>query len=181
MLRFKFSQDHLESFFSAVRASGGFNNNPNCTQFTAAYKKLLVHNEIRGSENANCIDEGISPSIFTVSSSDVRQSNANTLGDLEETIYNVLDISEMSPFVHDTITYVSGFVEKKLRKCVHNCSTCTENLNILECYEDLDLIKCKDFGGHGGGLIKPKKDVVTICQIAEMQISLFEAENRLTS
>lgn len=181
LLSFKFSQDHLEMLFSALRGRGGFNNNPNCTQFTAAYKKMLVRNEIRGSEKANCIDDGISPSIFTVSSSIVSPDSKNTECDFEGTIHNDLDILEMSPYVHDTVTYISGFVEKTLRKCVHKCSTCTESLNKLECYEDIGLIKCKDFGGPGGGLIKPKKDVVTICQIAEMQVSLYEAENRLKS
>lgn len=179
LLSFKFSQDQLEMLFSALRARGGFNNNPNCIQFTAAYKKMLVRNEIRGSENANCIDDCISPSIFSVSSRiPVTENNES---DLEEIIHNDLDISEMSPFVHDTVTYIAGFVEKTLRKCVQKCSTCTESLNKLECYDDLDLVKCKDFGGPGGGLIKPKKDVVTICQIAEMQVSLFKSENLLKS
>ena len=33
-LTYKMSQDHLELFFSAVRASGGWNNNPTSRQFT---------------------------------------------------------------------------------------------------------------------------------------------------
>ena len=42
ILTYKFSQDHLELFFGAIRSSGGFNNNPTAEQFTAAYKRLLL-------------------------------------------------------------------------------------------------------------------------------------------
>uniref|UniRef100_A0AAV2LW01 Transposable element P transposase-like RNase H C-terminal domain-containing protein n=1 Tax=Knipowitschia caucasica TaxID=637954 RepID=A0AAV2LW01_KNICA len=45
LLTYKLSQDHLELFFSSVRARGGFNNNPTTTQFTAAYKRLLVRQQ----------------------------------------------------------------------------------------------------------------------------------------
>lgn len=55
LLSYKLSQDHLETFFSSVRQRGGFNNNPTCKQFKAAYKKLLIHNEISGSQYGNCI------------------------------------------------------------------------------------------------------------------------------
>ena len=47
------SQDHLELFFSAVRASGGWNNNPTCRQFTTAYKQLLMRHNIEGGRG-NC-------------------------------------------------------------------------------------------------------------------------------
>lgn len=49
LLTYKLSQDHLETFFSAIRSRGGFNDNPTCLQFQAAYKRLLVHNQISSS------------------------------------------------------------------------------------------------------------------------------------
>ena len=52
-LTYKFSQDHLQLFFGAIRSSGGFNNNPTAQQFTAAYKKLLLRSSIEG-RNGNC-------------------------------------------------------------------------------------------------------------------------------
>uniref|UniRef100_A0A1A8QWL9 THAP domain containing 9 n=1 Tax=Nothobranchius rachovii TaxID=451742 RepID=A0A1A8QWL9_9TELE len=42
LLTYKLSQDHLELFFSAIRACGGHNNNPSVRQFRGAYKCLLV-------------------------------------------------------------------------------------------------------------------------------------------
>ena len=48
LLTYKMSQDHLELFFSAVRASGGWNNNPTTRQSIAAYKQLLMKHNIEG-------------------------------------------------------------------------------------------------------------------------------------
>ena len=53
LLTYKLSQDHLELFFGAVHAAGGFNNNPKTQQFTAAYKRLHLRSHIEG-ENGNC-------------------------------------------------------------------------------------------------------------------------------
>ena len=47
VLTYKFSQDHLELLFGAIRSSGGFNNNPTAQQFTAAYKRLILRNSIQ--------------------------------------------------------------------------------------------------------------------------------------
>ena len=49
-LTYKLSQDHLELFFSAVRAAGGFNN-PTAQQFMAAYKRLLLRSTIKGGQH----------------------------------------------------------------------------------------------------------------------------------
>ena len=48
ILTYKFSQDHLELFFGAIRSAGGFTNNPTTQQFTAAYKHLLLRSSIQG-------------------------------------------------------------------------------------------------------------------------------------
>jgi hypothetical protein len=48
VLTYKMSQDHLELFFGAVRAAGGWNNNPTAMQFRSAYKQLLMRHNITG-------------------------------------------------------------------------------------------------------------------------------------
>lgn len=45
LLTYKQSQDHIELFFNAVRARGGWCVNPTARQFSTAYKKLLVHHQ----------------------------------------------------------------------------------------------------------------------------------------
>lgn len=53
-LTYKISQDFIETTFSAFRSRLGYNNNPTCQQFKAAYKRILVHNEAVGSIFGNC-------------------------------------------------------------------------------------------------------------------------------
>jgi hypothetical protein len=38
---FKFSQDHLETFFSTIRGQGGYNNNPSPYMFQCLLRKVL--------------------------------------------------------------------------------------------------------------------------------------------
>jgi len=54
LITYKLSHDHLETFFSAVRRRGGYNDNPTCCQFQAANKRFLEHNTIVGSMHGNC-------------------------------------------------------------------------------------------------------------------------------
>ena len=46
LLMYKFSQDHIELFFGAMRSAGGCNDNPTVRQFVAYYKRLLLHSSI---------------------------------------------------------------------------------------------------------------------------------------
>jgi len=52
-LTYKISQDHLEILFSNIRSMGGFNNDPTASQFEAAYKRLIIHTELKVSIEAN--------------------------------------------------------------------------------------------------------------------------------
>lgn len=52
---YKLNQDHLVLFDGTDRSQGGYNNNPTCRQFTAAYKKISIHSEIREGGAGNCI------------------------------------------------------------------------------------------------------------------------------
>ena len=54
LLTYKLSQDHIKHFFGCVRSHGGCNNNPTARQFTAIYKRLLTHHEVKAI-NGNCI------------------------------------------------------------------------------------------------------------------------------
>ena len=54
MCTFRLSQDPLEKFFSSIRMSCGFNNNPTTIQFRAAFESLLC-NSLNRKNNGNCI------------------------------------------------------------------------------------------------------------------------------
>jgi len=67
LLTYKFIQDHLELFFSAVRARGEWYPNSTCTQFSSTYRRLLIHYEIARSKSS--VEMQGNTTIFTVSSS----------------------------------------------------------------------------------------------------------------
>ena len=52
---YKLSHDHLELFFCNIRAQGGANNNPTARQFISAYKKILIHVQLRDTNKGNCV------------------------------------------------------------------------------------------------------------------------------
>lgn len=52
LLTYKFSQDHLEMFFSALRSRGGWNNNLSVRMLIASYKRLLINIILSGKKRS---------------------------------------------------------------------------------------------------------------------------------
>jgi DNA transposase THAP9 len=111
ILTYKFSQDYIEMLFSAIRAKGGFNNNPTVSQFEAAYKSIIVHSEIKSSSSANCmaLDD---TTILRVSSSNIKVKDTQSelldllcvagTENLED--HNLLSIYQHSNFIDAIFT-----------------------------------------------------------------------------
>jgi len=58
LLTYKLSQDHLELFYNAVRARGGWCVNPTAKHFSDAYKILIMHHCIKSSGgNVEALDQ----------------------------------------------------------------------------------------------------------------------------
>jgi len=57
LLTDKFSQDHIELFFCAVRRRGGWNNNPTVRQFKTAFKRLLLYHQVKAVASGNCVQQ----------------------------------------------------------------------------------------------------------------------------
>lgn len=128
LLTYKISQDHIETTFSAIRSRLGYNNNPTCKQFQAAYKRILVHNEIVGSEFGNCsILENTK--MLTVNS----YVEEKQIDDTWKPEVHLLDhdyfesYMNISKFVEDTSQYIAGFVIKKILISI-TCPTCQASL-----------------------------------------------------
>jgi len=79
LLTYKISQDHLKMFFSAKRSRGGFCDNPTASQFETTYKRLLIHNEIVTSSQANCISKETTQIPSTTSASKKTNLKSNCL------------------------------------------------------------------------------------------------------
>ena len=177
LLTYKLSQVHLELFFGAIRAAGGFNNNPTTQQFTAAYKRLLLRSHIDG-ENGNFEKRDPIEILSAVTNSckingkDVTMTNAALIRkyDLQERVPmqsendycdlpNVVRISEYKEAV---ISYIAGFVAKAVAKKTP-CHKCCHVLGSPDTTASSQILLLKDCGN----LYKPSQSVTTVCKETE--------------
>lgn len=174
---YKLSQDHLEIFFSAIRAKGGFNNNPTATQFKSAYKRLLVHGELKHLSLGNCIPlDDIN--ILTCTKPEVAiniTTDRNRLieddRDLQQSLQSevvvshdhdyLADPTRLTEFARHVIVYIAGFVVKALEGQL-KCEQCLASLISTE-----KLKNTLQFRKDKGGLHYPSKGVIQLCEIAE--------------
>lgn len=168
---YKVSQDHVELFFSAIRARGGFNNNPNAVQFRAAFKRLLIRAEIRDGGVGNCVPlEQVN--ILTCSSRIDPVASINDLTNKKSLIEVPEDNSSLfeeyldclnnnvSKYTENVVTYIAGFVARKLSRNI-KCITCASML-----FGDIkakSLISLKS----RGGLVYLSKDIEENCRKTE--------------
>ncbi|CAG4958305.1 unnamed protein product [Colias eurytheme] len=131
---YKISRDHIELFFSAIRARGGFNNNPNAVQLKAAFKRLIVRAEIRDGGLGNCIPlEQIN--ILNCSSTTNPTNTLNQLterkafteipeddSDLYAEYIDCLN-GTLSKYTQSVAFYIAGFVARKVSRSIM-CETC---------------------------------------------------------
>lgn len=176
VLSYKFSQDHLETFFSKIRARHGFNNNPNVQQFKWALQQILLHNEILASAVGNSlyVDNDPSGSIFEIQwrkkDVDVDYENVGEEDDnICEEEHLLLQSSSNDKLKDNILYYISGFIVRKILKKV-NCLNC--KLGLIENTTDhtymlpdeyTHLVHVKDLGG----LIRVSKDVFRVVSESE--------------
>lgn len=162
LLSYKLSQDHLEIFFSAIRSRGGFNNNPSARQFESAFKRLLIHTDIKGSltGNISVLDENTAMLSVETSSMTPSDELCQFLNPYEHD-YAVSPKSwHLTEYCSDVIGYIAGFVVKKLEGKI-NCEKC---LGILK--NDFSSSKLQIRKSYGN-LTSSSKYVIDICTIAE--------------
>jgi hypothetical protein len=98
LLSYKFSQDHLELFFCAIRSAGGFNNNPTAEQFTSAYKRLLMRSSIQGGKG-NC--EQRDPTEILNVVDDTCKINNEEISISTAAMIRKYDLVEREPVIYD--------------------------------------------------------------------------------
>lgn len=173
ILSYKLSQDHLEILFSAIRAKGGFNNNPTVTQFEAAYKALLVHAEIKSNSSANCLAQD-STSILKISSLKKKSPTEDQDAVLDllcaagsqhivEDDDELLTVYQNSNYIKDVVGYIAGFVVRSILKRIQ-CEVCAKE---IKSHKTNSLLLNKK---NRGGLTMANADVVSICQVAERTV-----------
>ena len=177
LLTYKMSQDHLELFFGAVRASGGWNNNPTTRQFIAAYKQLLMRHNIEGgrgnftpqddTEILNSLKDQCEINSQPTGISDVAIARRYDL-ELRQpaaTDHDYCDVSnaiELSEYKEAAISYIAGYVVRMVEKKIH-CPQCIAALTTSkESVPDL-FVTWKS----NGGLKLPSDGLLKVCKETE--------------
>ncbi len=176
---YRFSQDHLEMFFSVIRSRLGCNNNPSSFELMHMLKSVLSV-KLCPTLKGNClaqdeIDMCISPlgtlkGLLDEFSGDLLSDSVDTDIQLPEDIpafqcNDELDGNLNQPFINNIVSYVAGFV------CTKLCSSwkCASCISILfpgsneEHGSEYLLLDAK----NNGGLFIPSTAVVNVCKIAE--------------
>ncbi|CAL1682573.1 unnamed protein product [Lasius platythorax] len=168
LLTYKLNQDHLETFFSAIRSRGGFNNNPSAKHFESSYKRLLVRHEVKAAETGNCMINDIQILFVSSKKEDtlfIEEENMQiTSSDIIFDHDYLSTLWNLSPYVDEVVKYISGFVIRKQLKNKNICDVCAPFLtasrqNMPKC----TLIEIKT----RGMLMFPSHDVVIIARTAE--------------
>lgn len=117
---FQYSQDHLETYFSLIRACLGSNDNPDEAHLKAAYRKLLVCMPHTTSRGGNCIIS--STDILTVSSAykppEPVQLPLNQIQEIEideGTFFGLLG-SELEPYEEHIRAFIASNIQMNINK-----------------------------------------------------------------
>ncbi|KAL2085045.1 hypothetical protein ACEWY4_020563 [Coilia grayii] len=164
LLTYKLSQDHLELFFSAIRARGGYNNNPNVRQFRGVYKRLLVRHQVRtGTGNCLLRDTTTILDSTPVAVNVARRMDVAPVETLEPgdaTFSHLPDVDALSEYKEAAISYIAGFIVKKMQDKI-TCMSCAQALTTADVVHGFLTLK------NRGGLQNPSVGIIAICQATE--------------
>lgn len=178
LITHRFCQDLIETLFGCIRSMGGFNNNPTVQQFEAAFRKLLVHNDIVSPKKSNCIEFG--SKILSVSS----QRNANQPQNQQATTDDDLIVDEfefdfINQYTDDahshSLAFKASMLESKILKAkktkeLVKCETCINAFVENELIEDSFIrfkYKTSDY-------MQPCKSTFEICKYVDTFLKFFE-------
>jgi len=156
-ITYTLSQDHLVTFFSAVRSRGGYNDNPTCRQFQVAYKRLLVHNTIVGSIHGNCSILNNTKTLPVNGMLPKDTSKKEEINSVESHDHDYFaSVTRLSSYIENISINIAGFVTMKLEKKIV-CDVCKNCLTSTS--QESKLAQIKD----RGRLKKPSKCLQTVC------------------
>lgn len=178
---FYLSQDLLESFFGRIRSLNGNNDNPTASQFTSAFRKIMVHNEIRSSKLANCLDN---LKMLTISSRRPKNTNEDDIVrglqalnlETNQRESNINVQLNTSDFLYDgcqdlTISRIAGAIEKKINDTRYDCENCSSVVKENE--------KVAEFNFVEDDVMRPCISTMYICETAYSCLQQYKNQLRL--
>lgn len=132
-------------FFSAIKARGGFNNNPTAAQFESSYNRLLIHTELVVSSKANCLALDLTK-ILTVSRTTKKENDTQFYIDMicaeDNILFDDFEDDVRNTCTSNIIEYIAGFIVRKIQK-IMVCDTCLDVLEQNSCNRSLISVKNK--------------------------------------
>jgi hypothetical protein len=175
LLTYKFSQDHIELFFCALRCHLGQGSNPTVLQFTAAYKRLLLHQEIQGNRGNCLLQDDTSLLTFQMKNKNVGTyplcdfALQKKFGlDFDQTDHDYTQVSRypiLSEFQTSVMEYISGFSVRMAMKLL-KCENCLDAVSEQHQPSNYLLVNEKD----RGGLIHVSRSTRIVCKTKEQAI-----------
>ncbi|KAF2887353.1 hypothetical protein ILUMI_18820 [Ignelater luminosus] len=166
----------------ATQTFSNINNNPTCRQFEAAYKRLLLHTEIKGVNSGNAIALD-NTSILCCPNKNLTQNDSGDdlldsenfirlTRELEDRDYMSAQVWHLTTYTSDIVAYISGFVAKCLKKCV-TCASCSV---MLESDTTTSLLQRRK---QYGRMYNAYPFTIKICQVGEKCLRLMKAEKNI--
>lgn len=182
VLTYKFSQDHLELFFSAIRSRGGHNNNPTARQFEAMYKQLIVHVEVKGLEGTNCIALDQTSILHVTNCNTIIRNEDGEDNEPTPILDDITDQSvctsrawDLTSYTDNIITYMAGFVVKKIKNSIV-CGICFDLIENNEAKSANFLLQNRK---KYGNLQQASDFVINVCRIAEKCLRYAKANGSI--
>lgn len=175
------NQDPLENLFCTIRQHGIQNSNPTCHQFTAALKTVVLNKLVAPvSRVANCEDdncnnlENFEYFLRTVAVENVQFEEIETFKNIESHTPSVewvnfeeLEIGESLP-----LSYVSGYILKKIKLPDDNCEHCRADLFSSQ-QEQHHLFTMFKEHGSTDSLTYASDQVITLVQNLHVRLYRF--------
>lgn len=183
LITHRFSQDHIETLFGCIRSMNGFNDNPTVQQFEAAFRKLLVHNDIVCPKKSNCIESGTK--VLTVSSHRPRseQHNQSFLeheidahifeDDFECNFYaahQYIDDAHGHSLAFRASMLEDKIIKAKKPKLLIKCEECVNTFVENELLQD-SFIR---FKSKRSNIMQPCKSTFEICKFVDSFLKCFQ-------
>lgn len=151
----------------------GFNDNPTAQQFEAAYRKLLIHNDVVCSKKANVIEPGTK--ILSVSSNRPKKMQNTNLDEgfdeliLDEDFESSFYVAQYIDDAHShSLAFMASVLEAKIIKSksprlIVKCEDCTAAFIENELIED-SFIR---FKARSSNITQPCKSTFEICKYVD--------------
>lgn len=156
----------------------GFNDNPTAQQFEAAYRKLLIHNDVVCSKKANVIEPGTK--ILTVSSNrPAAKQQPPEAVEFEDSLFGeeFEDSFLAAPYIDDahshSLAYMASVLEAKIiggKRRLIKCEECIASFIQNELIED-SFIR---FKARRSNIMQPCRSTFEICKIVDQHVKSCE-------